>query len=218
MVKGRFSRKFIVFTILLVILTLWPTNAVITRISADYSTENKSETADPGPSIFPKTQDVALTSNIQLPETSDTEDIPETFTIKIPKISLYQEVEPNVDPTNRDIYLPIIEKKVAHGKGTSLPDDPDGNTYLFAHSRATTAEKGGWFTRIDELTEGDLIILYYNGTLYEYSVVNYFVISPKQTSVYTGDSLFEETNSVTLQTCYPRGSTESRLIIQAKGI
>jgi sortase A len=140
------------------------------------------------------------------------------FYISIPKINLAQDITPNVDPTNKDEYLEILEKSVAHGMYTALPYIQGGNTYLFAHSKTSDngeTPKGGWFTRIDELTSGDKIILTLNEKTYTYTVKNRIIVDPLETSVYTGESMFEGHNSLTLQTCWPRGTTEKRLIVQA---
>lgn len=150
-----------------------------------------------------------------LPLTGDT-----TFFIEIPKISLAHTILSNVDPSNKNEYLAVMDKGIAHGKYTALPPDPDGNVYLFAHSRATTEEdtpQGGWFTRIDELEMGDVITLFYHGQTYTYTVATSFIVDPDEVSVYSGTSLYPGHRSLTLQTCYPRGETTQRLIVKAIG-
>ncbi len=114
--------------------------------------------------------------------------------------------------------MPVLDKSVAHGKNTALPGQYEGNVYLFAHSKDVyTGETpdGGWFTRIDELDKGEKIKLHFNEKIYTYEVIRSFVISPKTTNVYTRYSNYEDTNSLTLQTCYPRGDTDNRLIVVA---
>jgi len=131
---------------------------------------------------------------------------------------LKKDITPNVDPTNRDEYMNVIENSVAHGMYTALPYIQNGNTYLFAHSKISEngdTPEGGWFTRIDELKEGDTITLILNQTRYDYTVKTSTIVDPLDTSVYTGKSAFNGNNSLTLQTCWPRGTTEKRLIVQA---
>jgi sortase (surface protein transpeptidase) len=120
-------------------------------------------------------------TGISIEPYSNSAEIPviRSFFVEIPKIDLKKAITPNVDPSNKDEYMDVIEESVAHGMYTALPYIQNGNTYLFAHSKISEnngTPEGGWFTRIDEL---------------------------------------EDHNSLTLQTCWPRGTTEKRLIVQA---
>ncbi len=149
-----------------------------------------------------------------LPQTASSE----SFTIQIPRIDLTQNIIPHVDPSARHIYLPIMEKAVAHGENTALPGQRNGNIYLFAHSRTAPSgitPQGGWFTRIDELESGDTIELYYEGKQFTYVVKRLFIVNPEDIEVYQAHSPFPGENSLTLQTCYPRGDLSQRLIVQA---
>ncbi|MFH1546871.1 MAG: class E sortase [bacterium] len=141
-----------------------------------------------------------------------------SFYIDIPKIGLKKDITSNVDPSDKEEYLDTIERSIAHGMYTALPYVQGGNTYLFAHSKLSEngqTPEGGWFTRIDELTTGDTVTLYLNDNQYTYTVKNRIIVDPLDTSVYTGESMFDGHNSLTLQTCWPRGTTEKRLIVQA---
>ena len=35
---------------------------------------------------------------------------------------------------NKNEFLPVLRKGIAHAKGTALPNETNGNVYLFAHS------------------------------------------------------------------------------------
>src|SRR3989344_2013013 len=59
--------------------------------------------------------------------------IDSVFSILIPKIGANARVFPNIDPSNPDIFLPVLQKGVAHAAGTVFPGQA-GNIYLFAHS------------------------------------------------------------------------------------
>lgn len=220
------TKGFIYFIGVFVFCSLWPFNSVITKISGASVVQNHpsvlAESAQEDNSEDPISFDEWLT-NIQneIQTVTHKEDLrqDESLYIEIPKIGLKKKVAINTDPADSKVYLDVIEKMVAHGYGTALPDEENGNTYLFAHSRKAQRRDitpdGGWFTRIDELKKGDTIILVLNSTKYKYIVVDSFIVSPKETSVYTRHSPFEDHNSVTLQTCYPRGDTDNRLIVRA---
>jgi hypothetical protein len=58
------------------------------------------------------------------------------FLLEISSIKLKQKIYPNVDPINEKEYLGVLEKGIAHGKYTKLPNQAidSGNVYLFAHN------------------------------------------------------------------------------------
>lgn len=135
------------------------------------------------------------------------------FNLTIPKLNISETVTANVDPFDPDIYQPILHHSVAHAYGSALPDQP-GNIYLFAHSsdnplsitRYNTA-----FHLLPKLNTGDQIIITYHGHDYIYNVRDKKIVSPWQlTSIITNDS-----NQLTLQTCYPIGTDWRRLLILA---
>lgn len=130
------------------------------------------------------------------------------FSISIPKIRVNKQIKPNVNPSNPDIYLPVIEEYVAHGMFTRLPSQAvsKGNVYLFAHRNGAS----GFFNRLDELQNGDEISIRFNSKTYGYTVSEKFIIEPTDTWVYTASA---DKPSLTLQTC--EDGTAKRLIIKA---
>lgn len=217
--KHLCTKTFLRILALFVALLCWPANTVITTITAQsvaLQSEEQITTPTIGPSVAAE-----LEGEILAISTDDDVQISsyDGFAIEIPKIALFKDIETHVDPTNPQVYLPVIDEKVAHGLTTSLPGQTGGNTYLFAHSKehyeASTPDKG-WFTRIDELGIGDVIFLHYNGRIFKYTVKEAFIVDPSAVEVYTSTSPYS-TYSLTLQTCYPRGTTEKRLIVRAMG-
>lgn len=136
------------------------------------------------------------------------------FSIIIPKIAAVAPVIKEVDYTNPDIFLKELKKGVAHAKGTSYPDEL-GNTYIFAHSTDAFYNVGNFnavFYLLGKLDKRDEIVLYYEGNKYIYSVSEVKVVS-KDESFYLGK--IAEGKTLTLQTCYPPGTTLKRLIVIA---
>ncbi len=139
------------------------------------------------------------------------------FSIIIPKIGATALVFANVDPYNKDAYLPVLYKGIAHAKGTSFPDIA-GNTYLFAHSTDAFYNVGRYnavFYLLGKLIPGDEIEVYYHGKAYKYVVEEVKVVSAdaiKYLSASTNEKV------LTLQTCYPPGTTLKRLVVIAKQI
>jgi len=137
------------------------------------------------------------------------------FYIRIDAIDLFKPVVKNVDPRYKEEYVSSWETGVSHGKFTSLPDQI-GNVYFFGHAVSNVSKmesENAWFTLIDELIEGDEIIIYYKGNKYTYQISRIYAVDPSATGVYTGVSPVPK---ITLQTCGPpRGSLSSRYMIEA---
>lgn len=137
------------------------------------------------------------------------------FSIVIPKIGASAPVFANVDPFNESEYLPILKKGVAHAKYSSLPGS-FGNTYLFAHSTDAFYNVGRYnavFYLLGKLEKGDEIDVYYNNRKFVYKVSDKKVVSAKDV-FYLGN--YGKFNTLTLQTCYPPGTTLKRLVVIAQ--
>ena len=134
------------------------------------------------------------------------------FGIVIPKINANAKVIDNVDPGNESDYLAALKEGVAHAAGTVYPGQA-GNTYLFAHSVGNFWEVNQWnavFYLLKELTPGDEVDLFYQGRRYIYIVYDKKIAEPGDTQyLYTQSSY----PMVTLQTCWPPGTTLKRLLV-----
>ncbi|MBI3887688.1 sortase [Candidatus Microgenomates bacterium] len=143
---------------------------------------------------------------------SEINPLSEDFGIVIPKIGANAKVIANVDPGNYGDYINALKLGVAHAKGTAFPGEA-GNTYLFAHSVGNFWEVNQWnavFYLLKELKPGDEVDLFYKGKRYIYIVYNTQIISPEDTQYLSTVSNFP---MVTLQTCWPPGTTLKRLLV-----
>jgi sortase A len=137
------------------------------------------------------------------------------FSILIPKIGASAKVIPNVDPTNEAEFLEVLNRGVAHAKGTVFPGIK-GNTYLFAHSADNWWNVGRYnavFYLIKDLSEGDQIVVFFENKRHDYVVKQKVVSAPSDTSFLTLAQRDEE--RLILQTCFPPGTTWNRLYIIA---
>lgn len=137
------------------------------------------------------------------------------FSIVIPKIGANAVVLPNVDAGKSEVYLEALKKGVAHALGTVFPGVP-GNIYLFAHSTDSFWNVGRYnavFYLLKELEYGDEIDVFYQGVRHIYRVVNKITVDPNQVHYITEPVPFEQ---LTLQTCWPPGTTLKRLLILAR--
>lgn len=142
--------------------------------------------------------------------------IPEdpNFSIVIPKIAANAKILPNIDPSNDKEYLEALKKGVAHSLGTAFPGE-HGHIFLFAHSTDYFWNVGTYnaiFYLLSKLEKTDEINLFYKNQRYIYKVVNKTVVDPSQVEYLT-----RKTNKefLTLQTCWPPGTTLKRLLVFA---
>ena len=155
---------------------------------------------DYGDSNTPKTNNELVPPNLD-------------FSIVIPQIGAVAPVYTNVDPFNEEEFLRVLRHGVAQAKGSVLPGQA-GNTYIFAHSTDAFYNVGRYnavFYLIGKLEVGDNIYIYFQNHKYTYTVYDKKVVSP--TSVGYLGTLKKNVNTLTLQTCYPPGTTLKRLIV-----
>ncbi len=137
------------------------------------------------------------------------------FSILIPKIGASSKVYPNVDPENKDEFLPVLQHGVAHAKGSVFPGYP-GNTYLFAHSADNWWDVGRYnavFYTLNNLSENDEIVVFFENRRYDYVVKQKLVADPNDVTYLTNKH--EGQHKLVLQTCWPPGTTWKRLYIVA---
>ncbi len=142
--------------------------------------------------------------------------IPEdpNFSVVIPKIGANARIIANVDVSNEKVYLEALKKGVGHAWGTAFPGE-GGHVFLFAHSTDYFWNVGTYnavFYLLDKLEKKDEINLFFKGQRYKYQVVERRIVDPSQVEYLT-----RKTNRefVTLQTCWPTGTTLKRLLIFA---
>lgn len=136
------------------------------------------------------------------------------FAIVIPKIDAGAPIFANTNPFEKDQYLPILRRGVAHAAGTVKPG-MDGNVYLFAHSTDAFYNVGSYnavFYLLGKLEKGDEIEVYYQDEKYVYEVGEKKIVEAEDVK-YLKETTDEKT--LTLQTCYPPGTTLKRLIVIA---
>lgn len=136
------------------------------------------------------------------------------FSIVVPKIAANAKIYSNTNAANEKEYLDILEKGVAHTLGTAFPGE-GGHIFLFAHSTDYFWNVGNYnavFYLLYKLEKGDEVNLFYKGQRYVYRVIGKEVVDPSQVQYLT-----RKTNRefLTLQTCWPPGTTLKRLLVFA---
>lgn len=136
------------------------------------------------------------------------------FSVVIPKVGANSRVLANVDPSKEEIYLPALEQGVAHSEGTAFPGE-GGHIFLFAHSTDYFWNVGNYnavFYLLYKLQKNDEINLFYQGQRFVYRVIRKEIVDPSQVEYLT-----RKTNRefLTLQTCWPPGTTLKRLLVFA---
>lgn len=140
-----------------------------------------------------------------------------SFSIVIPKIGANSRIMANVDAGNSQDYLEALKKGVAHAGGTAFPGE-GGHIFLFAHSTDYFWNVGSYnavFYLLYKLEKGDEVDLFYQGQRVVYQVIDKRIVDPSQVEFLT-----KKTNRefVTLQTCWPPGTTLKRLLVMARRV
>lgn len=140
--------------------------------------------------------------------------IDKDFGLVIPKINANAKIIPSVDPFNPSIYQNALAKGIAHAKGTALPGE-NGNIFLFSHSSAdflTATRYNSIFYLLSKLEPGDTVDIFYKETEYTYQVTDKKIVNSDAISYLKTRS---KTETLTLMTCWPPGTSLKRLIVEA---
>lgn len=138
------------------------------------------------------------------------------FSIAIPKINVKAEIIANVNPASEKEYQEALKYGVAHALETGFPGGND-TIYLFAHSSnplIPTDHTGAVFYLLKELAPKDQIIIFFSGQKFVYEVAQNVITSPDDTSWLTQNT----GEKLVLQTCWPPGTRQKRLLVIAKPI
>lgn len=137
------------------------------------------------------------------------------FSIVIPKIAANARVIANVNPADQSEYLDRLKFGVAHAAGTYLPGQ-DGPIFLFAHSTDyvwNVSTYNAVFYLLYKLNTNDEIDIFFEGKRHVYTVVDKKVVESTDVQYLTNKT---ESEFLTLQTCWPPGTTLKRLLVFAK--
>lgn len=139
----------------------------------------------------------------------------ETGGIVIPSLFLDEPIVFNVDPNNTPAYTEALKKGIAHASSTRLPDT-GGIGYYFAHSSSPSMVRqyNAVFYLLGKLNGGEKIIVWHEGKPYHYKVTEKLITIPEDVSFLEPTKYTKET--IVLQTCWPPGTTERRLLVFAE--
>lgn len=149
-----------------------------------------------------------------LPALTD-EPVNTDYGIVIEKIHANSAIVADVDPFSQEAYDAALKKGVAHAKGSRFPGET-GNVYLFAHNTLNAwdiPKYNAVFFLLHNLDAGDRISTFYKGERYDYLVFDKQVHSARDLAPL--ESQYSEP-VLSLQTCWPPGTTWQRLVVRAK--
>lgn len=158
----------------------------------------------------PTFADVLSGDTRQFLEATDTK-----FSILIPKIAANARIFSNVDPADEKNFTPVLQKGIAHAKGSVFPGMP-GNTYLFAHSTDNWWNVGRYnavFYLLKELQPGDDIVVFFENERHDYVVESTLIKDADYTEFLKNAQ--DGPERLILQTCWPPGTTWKRLYVVA---
>lgn len=137
------------------------------------------------------------------------------FGVVITRIGANANVIADVDAGDEGQYLEALKNGVAHAAGTAYPGQK-GNSVLFAHSVGNFWEVNQWnavFYLLRELEPGDEVDVFYKGKRFVYEVYAKQIVDPDQVEFLAPEADFAK---LTLQTCWPPGTTLKRLLVFAR--
>jgi sortase A len=137
-------------------------------------------------------------------------EIPQTFYLQVPKLKINNgKIHTNSFEMNPEDYL-------GHYAGTALPGEV-GNVFIYGHSvlPAFFNEKNykTIFSTLHTIESGDEIIVRFNGKRYIYEVFEKEIKSPDKVDPL--EVVKEGSQTITLMTCTPPGTTFKRLLVHA---
>jgi sortase A len=153
--------------------------------------------------------DLLSLNHVEILQPQDTQ-----YSIVIPKIGANSRIIPNVNAGNEDEYLAALKVGVAQALGTANPGD-NGNIFLFAHSADNIFDVGTYnavFYLLYKLEKGDEVNVFYKNKRYVYKVTDKKIVDPTEVEYLTRKT---DSELLTLQTCYPPGTTLKRLLVFA---
>ena len=136
------------------------------------------------------------------------------FSIIIPKIGINSKVIPAINPTDQLSYNKALLQGVAHASTSYFPDE-NGVVYVFSHSTNYdwyVKDLNAVFYLVKNMKNEDPIVLVYKGKRYTYKLREKRVVKPTDTSFMMP---IEGKRMLILQTCWPPGSYEKRLLLFA---
>lgn len=136
------------------------------------------------------------------------------YGIVIPAIYLDEPVVFNVDPNDKTAYSEALKKGIAHASGTGFPDSA-GLGYYFAHSSNPEFKQqyNAVFYLLGKLQQGDEVFIWHENQYVRYVVSTINITAPDDVSFLSQQ--FDK-ESIVLQTCWPPGTTQKRLLVFAQ--
>ena len=131
--------------------------------------------------------------------------------LQIPKLGIVAPLLTDIEPA---VMVEYLKQGVTQYLDTAKPGQV-GNSVIVGHSSDYPWSDGHYknvFALLDKLIAGDQIIVPYGSQRYIYELYETVVVRPTDLSVLKKT----DTPVLTLLTCYPVGTTRSRLIVHAK--
>lgn len=151
------------------------------------------------------------------PQVESIQPVNTDFSIVIPKIGANANIIANVNAADESEYLEDLKHGVAHTRGTAFPGE-GGHIFLFAHSTDyiwNVNDYNAVFYLLYKLTPGDEINIFYKGQRIVYRVEGNQVVNPDEVGYITRKT---DGELLTLQTCWPPGTSLARLLVFAKRV
>jgi LPXTG-site transpeptidase (sortase) family protein len=192
----------------------------IQLVAGDY-VERSKYLSNPGAGYFTQLNKDASSASDLLPD-PESAAFNGAFTISIESLGLKNlPVQANIDSGGGDGYLKVLEKSMAHFKGTGLPfSTVKNNIVVYGHSASgdyyeRTHDIAASFTLLNKIKIGEIISIDISGKTYNFRVTKSKVVLPNEISIIIGTP---GKKTLTLFTCFPNGNNAQRFVVVANPI
>lgn len=148
--------------------------------------------------------------------------VPPVDRIIVPSLGLDVPIVTNENMTAIDFEKANFDKElnewIVKYPTTPAPGQ-EGNTLLFGHTSYVVWKDnpyGTIFKDLPKLKDSTLIQILRKGNLYEYKVVDLFIVNPKQVNAQYMTYQNAGGSYITLMWCYPLGTDNKRIMVMAK--
>jgi LPXTG-site transpeptidase (sortase) family protein len=193
----------------------------VALIDGEYVSAKDRYLSNPGADYFETLTNEALQQHVLLDDPTSN-NYRGRFYLTIDALGLKRlPVTANVESGIEDVYKSILNSSLAHFKGTGLPiSEVDNNMVIYGHSASgdfyeRTGDNAAAFSKLSDLKIGDEVKIEMDGKTYNYKIYKSKIVEPDDISIINGTP---NKRTLTLFTCYPRGSSGKRYVAIARPV
>lgn len=184
-------------------------------VAGEYVTARTQYVSNPGAEYFRQLTERALAENVLVKDPVSNQYVG-TFYLSVPSLGMDRiPVKANVESGVEEVYNSVLNDQLAHFKDTGLPiSDVKNNIVIYGHSAMpyyspSPSDPLTAFSFLSELKIGDEMLIEIEGETHRFVMSKSKIVEPDDVEIITGNP---GKRTLTLFTCYPRGSNSHRYV------